>query len=315
MMHLAALLTALTMGQTDGIYRQGPVTLQIQPAPEREVVSLPAPDELTITIRVEGSDKLEVKPPSRWISSRPWRIQPPGPAKIEKTEGKSVWEQVLHAYPSAPGEFSLVFAPIAWKDGDLEGEAKFPPISVRSFSTLQKADLRNLRDPVWIEPLPNGPPRRPWLNIALTGFGVSVGLFLALRGMRRRPKGSKHSSEERALRALDRIDGWRLPEQGKGERYFALLSLVVRRYLERKHQLPARHRTSQDLLDLLANREDLVAEREFLARFAEQADRAKFGATPPSPEECSAAQQSVRAWLQSRPALAFRDLNQTAAQR
>ncbi|MBX9679604.1 MAG: hypothetical protein K2X38_12630 [Gemmataceae bacterium] len=302
MMQWATLLTAFLIGQGDGTFRDGPVVLRIRPEPDRGVISLPAPDELTITIRVEGSDKLEVTPPSKWIASRPWHAHPPAPAKIEKVgAGRIAWLQTLQAYPPVPGEFDLTLAPIVWKDGDNQGQAKFAPIAIRSFSTIEKADLRNLRDPVWIESLPPEPRRRPWLNIALTGLGVSVGLFLALRGMRRRPKGPKHSPEERALRALDRIDGWRLPEQGKGERYFALLSLVVRRYLERKHQLPARHRTSRDLLDLLANRDDLVAEREFLAHFAEQADRAKFAATPSSSEECRAAQQSVRAWLQSRP--------------
>jgi hypothetical protein len=298
MMQLATLLAALALGQGDGKFRDGPVILQFRPTPDRGVVSLPAPDELTITIRVEGSDKLEVTPPAKWIVSRPWHVRPPAPAKIERVgDGKIAWQQTLEAYPAVPGELALLLAPIVWKDGEKEGQAKFAPVAVRSFSTIEKADLRNLRDPLWIEPLPPEPPRRPWLNIALTGFGVSLGLYLALRGIRRRPHGPKRSPEEQALRAIDRIEKWDLPANGNGERYFALLSLIVRRYVERKHQLPARHRTSQDLVELLTQREDLVAERLFLANFAAQADRAKFAPRPPSVAECSAAEQSVRAWL------------------
>ncbi|MFO0865555.1 MAG: hypothetical protein U0744_13045 [Gemmataceae bacterium] len=298
MMPFATLLTVFLIGQGDGTFRDGPVTLRIQPAPDRGVISLPAPDELTITIFVEGSDKLEVTPPSKWIASRPWHVHPPAPAKIEKVgDGNIAWQQTLEAYPPVPGEFVLALAPIVWKDGANEGQAKFAPIAVRSFSTIEKADLRNLRDPVWIESLPPEPPRRPWLNIALTGFGVSLGLFLALRGIRRRPRGPKRSPEQRALRAIDRIAKWDLPGKGRGERHFALLSLIVRRYLERKYQLPARHRTSQDLIDLLAQRDDLAAERQFLADFAAQADRAKFAPQSPSVEECHAASESVRRWL------------------
>jgi len=300
MMTAPILIAALFLGQPEaGVWREGPVTVRVQPAPERGVIALPAPDELKVEIRVEGSGKLEVHPPAKWIVTRGWRMHPPAPAKIETTEdGKRVWSVVLDTYPISPGEFKFQLAPLAWKDGEVGGEAKFAAIDVRSFSTLDRADLRDLRDPVTLDRLPAGPRSLPWTNLLLTGVGVTVGLYLALRGIRKRPAETV-SAELRALRSLDRVRQWRLPEKGKTERHFTLLSLIARRYLERKHDLPARHRTTPEFLRLLESRADLANEHAFIIRFFERADLAKFGPPTATAEECLAVERELRAWLES----------------
>jgi hypothetical protein len=137
----------------------------------------------------------------------------------------------------------------------------------------------------------------PWGAIA-GGVGLGVLLLVAFIWWRRRRPAST-SAEQRALRELERVLALRLPEQGKTGRFHWLLANVVRRYLEKKFQLPARRRTTREFLGSLASSDKLSTERrDFLRDFLPRCDLAKFAGADVGAKECLALAEKVRGFVQ-----------------
>ena len=178
-------------------------------------------------------------------------------------------------------------------------------MAVRVLTSITTPDLKELRDPTVIEALPAPPEagKFPWGEV---GAGVLLALLATASFLywRRRARPSPHPAERRALRELDRVLAWQLPEQGKIEQFHTLLANVVRRYLENKFQLPARRRTTAEFLDVLRSSQRLTgAEQEFLSDFFRRCDLAKFAAASVSATECLALAEKARAFIgQSSPA-------------
>ena len=104
---------------------------------------------------------------------------------------------------------------------------------------------------------------------------------------------------DRAWVELDRLIKKGLPGRGRYKDFYVELTMVVRRYVQRKYGIKAPHLTTEEFLrnnrivELSNNR---IAE---LKAFLESADMVKFAGVEATPEMADAATDSARGYLKS----------------
>ncbi len=138
----------------------------------------------------------------------------------------------------------------------------------------------------------------PPLSLKLVGFValallvaalVVAGLVALARFLVRRVKEHRMSPIERAWAELDRLIRKGLPGRGKYKDFYVELTMVVRRYVQRKYGIRAPHLTTEEFL------------REFrsddLRAFLESADMVKFAGVEATPEMADEATAAARTYL------------------
>jgi hypothetical protein len=282
------------------VQRTGPATLSIAAALEKNSIVLPFTSELTVLIEVEGGAGLEVRPPEEWTKT-PWRARLAGPP-IRKQHGDRIhWSQALLVEPLTPGESSLTVTHLKYRDS-ADGEwrtATWQPIAVRVTTKLTQPDLKLAHDITAIEELPALPPRdsRMGLWIAASLLAVAGLATGALLWRRRSAIRSRATPETWACYELDRLQALGLPERGKHERFGTLLANLLRRYLEKKHQLPARRQTTGEFLAAIPQYPALADQREFFEAFLRRCDLLKFAPVETTAEECRSLAEQVRQFI------------------
>jgi len=135
-----------------------------------------------------------------------------------------------------------------------------------------------------------------WVTVALlaAGFLVSGFWFLA-RYLVRRIREHRMSPIERAWAELDRLLKKGLPGRGRYKDFYVELTMVVRRYVQRKYGISAPHLTTDEFLREF--REEGTGNREELKRFLESADMVKFAGIEATPEMADSATDSARGYL------------------
>ena len=95
---------------------------------------------------------------------------------------------------------------------------------------------------------------------------------------------------ERAWVELERLLGKGLPGRGRYKDLYVELTMVGRRYIQRKYGIKAPHMTTEEFL-----REAKPSDE--LRRFLESADMVKFAGVEATPEMADEATQSARDYL------------------
>ena len=146
------------------------------------------------------------------------------------------------------------------------------------------------------------PPARAWWPYTLGLAAVlTMSLFLVgWRYYRRQPDKPELRPSSWALAELDRIESLaRSAGQDQLEPYPAMLSEVIRVYLERRFQLRAPRQTTPEFLSEVKDSTFLKADhRQLLKDFLEGCDLAKFAHVQFSLEECRALAQSARKFVE-----------------
>ncbi len=146
----------------------------------------------------------------------------------------------------------------------------------------------------------------PPLSWKLVGFCVAALLgalalgglvWWALRFLARRVKEYRMSPIERAWVELDRLLKKGLPGRGRYKDFYVELTMVVRRYVQRKYGIKAPNLTTEEFLHEALSSGALVASREHLAQFLESADMVKFAGVEATPEMADEATESARGYL------------------
>ena len=105
---------------------------------------------------------------------------------------------------------------------------------------------------------------------------------------------------ERAWVELDRLIKRGLPGKGKYKDFYVELTMVVRRYVQRRYGVKAPHMTTEEFLKRLG--ELGIGERASsgaLADFLESADMVKFAGVEATPEMAGEATESARTYLRN----------------
>ena len=211
-----------------------------------------------------------------------WRLVPEPCAKAYKIRPFVVKASPkLLSYQSDDGKFSFVGGPITF-----DPPAAREPVT-GGIETDPQKDL----------------PPLSWKLVGFVALGllalaaVVVGLVALVRLIARKVKEHRMSPIERAWVELDRLLKKGLPGRGRYKDFYVELTMVVRRYIQRKYGIKAPHLTTEEFLrdnriaELANNR---IAE---LKAFLESADMVKFAGVQATPEMADAATASARGYL------------------
>ncbi|MBR4652705.1 MAG: hypothetical protein IKO72_05030 [Kiritimatiellae bacterium] len=141
------------------------------------------------------------------------------------------------------------------------------------------------------------------LAAALVGVALLVALiYLAVRKIRTMVRVHRMSPIERAYYELDRLLKKGLPGRGLYKDFYVELTMVVRRYVERKYGVKAPNMTTQEFLGELARRASdasvqRIGDPAALREFLESADLVKFAGVEATPEMADTATGKARNYL------------------
>ena len=140
-----------------------------------------------------------------------------------------------------------------------------------------------------------------WVAAALVGLAAVVsGLWLGIRYLVRRVKEHRMSPIERAWVELDRLLKKGLPGRGRYKDFYVELTMVVRRYVQRKYGIKAPHLTTEEFFaELAKSGNQTIGQSDNLRRFLESADMVKFAGVEATPEMADEATDSARGYLKS----------------
>jgi len=261
-------------------------------------------ETIRVDLVVEGTSALQVDMPKEMPADSKWILVERWPA-LQATVGpnRKSWSVNCWFAPLEPGKkVPFRFPDVKVKDGPIEETISFTPVYCEVTTQIQKVDRAELKDITAIEPLPPMVPTDyAWIWWSILGgasciFAISA---LLLRSLLR--KTPTRSASQVALQELDRLLAMKLLQNGKSERFVTLLTMLVRRYLERRYSLPARRQTTPEFLANLAQTALMtMEEKQFLTSFLRRCEAVKFANADISTEECGIVAESVRQFLVGR---------------
>jgi len=129
---------------------------------------------------------------------------------------------------------------------------------------------------------------------------AAFGLYLLLRHLARRVREHMMSPIERAWAELDRLLKKSLPERGRYKDFYVELTMVVRRYVQRKYGVKAPHMTTEEFLgEIRREGGGRFGDTASLGRFLESADMVKFAGVEATAEMADGATANAREYLES----------------
>jgi hypothetical protein len=135
-----------------------------------------------------------------------------------------------------------------------------------------------------------------FVALILSGAAVlAFVIFKIISFAARKVKEHRMSPIERAWVELDRLLLKGLPGRGRYKDFYVELTMVVRRYVQRKYGIKAPHLTTEEFL--LQFRDAGAVGRDALAKFLESADMVKFAGVEANPEMAEEATESARGYL------------------
>ena len=287
-----------------GTYRQTNGAARLEVRYDADGRKLALADLITVHLTIEGSADLEVYgAPLELPGSAKWVLVERSKPVRESIDLKRVRWQLTYRFGSheTGKEILFAFPEVKFRDGD-EFTAAWTPIAFAVESQVGVADATKVKGVAGIEELPaiELPEESAWKWWLLAGLVplalvALIGLYWLLRRVPER------SATQLALYEWQRLIGMKLPEKGRSERFITLLTMLVRRYLERQFALPARRQTTPEFLHTLTSCAALTApEKQFLTTFLQRCEAVKFAHEGMSAEECSQWAEATRRFLHGR---------------
>lgn len=299
------MLSPRVMGQPSPVQERGNVKLFIRsPAPQGNP-QIGVTELLKLSVEIKGP--LEVELPQTLTSTVGWREWQRSAPKYLRIPQGEVSRQTFELAALAPGDFSVELTPWKVRKPSAAWETiTWTPLTVRVVATLKDADPKSLRDITAIETVPGrpvSPPEWPWWWL---GFGAAAALaatggcllFIRRTGVAR----ATMSAEQLALTRLDRLA--KLPQRSAVRRVHAygLLANLVRSYLARRFEIPARRRTTDELVEHLKTTAVLSAStKTWIAELLQHCDGMRFAGRPVVEEEWASWVMQTRRFLRAGP--------------
>jgi len=282
------------------IQSRGAAALEIRWQGAERVLELA--DLIVVTLTVEGPEKLATPmAPLLLGGDAKWQlVKRSEPSRESFAPKQERWRLVYHFAPAEPGKIAFTFPAVKYRLAD--GVEKTATWDAVEFTVTAPAP-GGLRDDSSIEGLPPLPPPDPtwWIASAVVGgLFVVIGVLVVARRWLRRA--APRTPAQLALDAWRRLMAKKLHENGRSGRFITLLTMIVRRYLERQLSLPARRRTTPEFLQQLDSCTLLTDdERQFLRAFFERCDAVKFAQSIMRADECRELADAARQFLERHP--------------
>ncbi|MBM3993801.1 MAG: hypothetical protein FJ303_06565 [Planctomycetes bacterium] len=295
-----ALLTAHPCRGGTDTQRQGIATLEVHFDAATPSITLADLVVVTLTVDVPASMQAPIAPLTL-PKSAPWDLIEPASRTREPIEGGKTRYRIVYRFaPRAPAKKAGLFFPeVKLRQDGAEQIITWKPVFFEIGTQVTTPDRAALRDITSIEELPTSPEydmRWLWWLVGLGAMALIVAAVVLVRVWMYRVR--VRTAGQWAILELDRLMARKLPEQGRSERFATLLTLIVRRFLERRYGLPVRRQTTPEFVQYLGSVSHLTAsDKQFLIQLFERCDAIKFGLAPLTPVECETLVQAVREFL------------------
>ncbi|MDA3925342.1 MAG: hypothetical protein PF904_11660 [Kiritimatiellae bacterium] len=153
-------------------------------------------------------------------------------------------------------------------------------------------------EPEWIAPTAKS--ITLWI---FAGIGVILLIALILYGLTKissKVKEFRMTPIERAMTELERLLNRNLPDKGLYKDFYVELTMVVRRYIERSHNVRAPEQTTEEFLAAATDHPDFTEDvLKQLKIFLESADLVKFAGQKADKEMTDQAAEKARSYIKS----------------
>jgi hypothetical protein len=264
-------------------------------------------DKIRYTITIISDPEFDVEAPEFGENLGGFAIKDFGHPSSRKVKGKTVTEQwyLLDTYVTGTYTIPAPVVKFTGSDGE-ENEVEGNEVSVEVKSVIadgeEPEDIRDIAGPVDL-PVDYSP--YIWIGVGvavLIGAGVTS-YILIRRRERKVEEAPPRPAHEIAYEQLQGIAAANLIEAGEIERYYVLLSGVVRYYLENRFGLHAPEMTTEEFLQAAASEvgarhaSPLRERRTLLRDFLTECDLVKFARYGPDEGQMRTAFESARRFV------------------
>ena len=290
--------------------RAGPIVRVAQSGPMRMTItvnkreiSLPERFELSVEVVAPHGVTVEMPPLGKHLGDLAIRDHREYPAEPVEGGWRRRQEYRLDAFVAGehtvPELTARFIDQSAGEESLVESEVTVNEFTVTVTSLLEgEADppeFRDLKGPV---PLPAD---QSWAWILWVGGGVAGAVVLTIVGVRVL-RGPNRTTPEMVIPphewALDKLRGLideQLVERGLVHEFYFRLSMIVRRYIERRFDLMAPERTTEEFMLEVRGSPKLPTEyRAAVGAFLQACDTVKFARHAPPPDEISGTLDAAR---------------------
>ncbi len=188
----------------------------------------------------------------------------------------------------------------AWfaREGDTtESSVSTDPIEieVRPIEDAASLSLPAPRPALRVEEIPGSGELSPWWASLLL-LPAAAAIVLVLRRKKRKAPAPR-PAHEIAWESFRRLVALDLIEKGEVERFFVILSAILREYVERRFRVRAPDRTTKEFLAEAARHPDLAGFRPELSAFLTVADRVKFARFSPDEDDIQQAFDRAKSFV------------------
>jgi hypothetical protein len=223
------------------------------------------------------------------------------PSSRPESAGRISRDRRLRLFPKHPGTIELPARQVKITGGAAEQQLELPALAVTVVSIVKNADPLPLPDPLTMRQKV----KIPWQPLGLAGVLVVLVVVAAVWWWRRRlrplvvplpaPIPLLPPAEE-ALAALARLEAADLVGTGAFKEFYLGLTTILRRYLERRFEVAALERTTEEFLaETRGDPRFAGPECQPLAGLLAEADLVKFAEMRPA---AAAAQSALAACRQ-----------------
>lgn len=287
------IITILLLAVIGTAAAQEPVTATITTSEQAATVG----DPVELTVNVTHPEGYYVLPPELETGWEQFVIADQTSATtVSNGDGSATTTLTIDARLFAPGEYATPPLVLSVTDGAGElSEVIAAPIPVSIQSVLVEGDT-NLRD---IKPQAELPYTNllPWI---VGGLLIALALGGGFLWWKRRQASlalalvDNRLPHEVALDELERIEGLRLPENGRFKEHYTLVSDTVRSYIEKSYGVPVTERTTGEIqTNLHKSKIDRKVSRDFVA-FLLESDLIKFSTFEPNINDANQLMLSAR---------------------
>ncbi len=287
----------------------GPLTVRL--SLDRQELTLA--DRVLLTVAAECDEAYDVVLPKfgenlEQFLIRDARTEDPrlvGPGRVQTARVYTLEPLVSGTYPLKP--MKVTFGKRGEEAADAH-QLETPEVTL-TVTSLLPADIAKLEveDIVGPQDVPRSPLHRLWWGLAAALPLAGLAFWWWRRRRRAQilaPPPPAHELAYAELRALVARD---LPRQGLYKEFYQEVSAILRRYIERRFQLHAPERTTEEFLDELGRDATLSQpHKELLKGFLVHCDLVKFAEVVPGPEQIQETFDRCKAFIEQTRADAAR---------
>jgi hypothetical protein len=221
------------------------------------------------------------------------------------SEGNTVHQQQAMLTPMIADEYRLAPMAIIYIDRSRHPAttnwfATTPIVftATHPLNNKKPGGIQSQLKPVWVYP-----PFRTvvsWIGMAAGAVLIAIVLWHLAKRIKHRIKLARMSPRERALYELDELLHKELPQNNMIKQFYLELTMIVRRYIERRHTIRAPEQTTEEFLRAVTSdpRFTEVAITT-LKTFLEAADLVKFAAYTPDDTAIDNATGTARDYIET----------------